>query len=106
MPGPGSSVNGVHNYPVHTESNTGEINSMVGMGIQGTVTLGGFTGDNASFEGNMMMGQNVNNNSSFAATDQLNGTQPLSDWVIERLKKNQPRQVQRHVFSGSTTGQN
>ena len=56
MPGPGSSVNGVHNYPVHTESNTGDINSMVGMGIQGTVTLGGFTGDNASFEGNMMMG--------------------------------------------------
>lgn len=46
---------------------------------------------------------NVQNNSSFAADNNLNGTQPLSDWVIERLRKNSnQRQVgSQRVSQGS-----
>ena len=46
---------------------------------------------------------NQNNNSSFAPdASSLNQTQPLSDWVIERMRKNQPRQVQpHHTFTGT-----
>ena len=40
---------------------------------------------------NLITNFNNVNNSSFAADTTLNQTAPLSDWVIERMKKSQPR---------------
>ena len=79
-------MTGVHNYAIPTESRDGDNYSAMGGANQGAGTLNGYTTtDNVSAQSNNHV--MVNNNSSFAA-DPLNGTQPLSDWVIERLNRN------------------
>lgn len=49
-----SSVGGVHNFVINTDNDTCG-GSVMGIGIQGTATLGGLTNDNASFQSNNML---------------------------------------------------